>query len=129
MNWIKQGSMRRLNSFITLTAVFSVAVVISAAIADEVVISYRRSVTLSIGQSAVIHGARGDCGAPAPSWSDVEAKLPKLSVGTFSDGGVGVRNSNACGGPTPARAISVTGTKSGTENIVLYGDPITITVK
>lgn len=92
-------------------------------------IPYRAKVNIGVGQSITIHGARGNCGEAPPNWSRVKAQLPKISVASYADGGVGTRVSNKCGGPTPARAIIVIGKKAGTESIVLYGDPITITVK
>ncbi|SDE94579.1 hypothetical protein [Rhodospira trueperi] len=91
-------------------------------------IPYRETVTLSVGQSAIIHGARGQCGEAPPDWSAVAARLPMVSVGTFSDGGVGERRSRRCNGPTPARAVRFTATTPGQEQIELFGDTVDITV-
>ncbi len=90
---------------------------------------YKRDVTLSVGQSTVIHGARGECGEAPPDWEEVVRGLPLSLTGSYSDGGLGVRWSRSCGGPTPARAVKFTAEKAGSEQIVLYGDPINITVK
>ena len=92
-------------------------------------IPYKRYVTLSVGQSTVIHGARGACGEAPPDWEEVIRGLPLSLIGSYSDGGLGVRRSRSCGGPTPARAVKFTAEKAGSEQIVLYGDPINITVK
>ncbi len=87
-------------------------------------------VELSVGKSVVIHGARSNtCGAPPPAWADIKASLPNTSLGAFSDGGVGTRLSKQCNGPTPARAITFTAKSKGTDNISLFGDRISITVK
>ncbi|MEX0408345.1 hypothetical protein ABGN05_22040 [Aquibium sp. LZ166] len=118
--------MRKIATTVAVVIAATVTFVGLAAAGD---IRYRKSVTLSIGQSTVIHGARGNCGEPAPSWARVKAHLPHIAVARYSDGDLGTRNSNSCGGPTPARAVVVTGVKQGSEKIVLFGDPITITVK
>ncbi len=92
-------------------------------------IRYKRDVTLTVGQSTVIHGARGECGQPPPAWDRVVRNLPQTVTGSFSDGGTGTRRSRRCGGLTPARAVRFTAEKAGSEQIELYGDPINITVK
>ncbi len=89
---------------------------------------YVRNVSVKVGETAIIHGARGnDCG-PAPSWESAELLLPELVTGTLTDGGVGTRVSRQCGGRIPARAILFTATTAGTEQISLYGDDIVIRV-
>ena len=92
-------------------------------------IPYQSKVLLEVGQSTIIDGARGDCGQQAPDWEKVSPLLPTLSTGKFSDAGSGVRNSQRCGGSTPARAIRFTATAPGTEQIELFGDPIRIEVR
>ncbi|GAB4541126.1 MAG: hypothetical protein Tsb0019_40940 [Roseibium sp.] len=91
-------------------------------------IEAREVVTAKVGQSVVVHGSRGRCGGPPPDWEEVFAGLPQLSTGVWSDGGVGTRNSRACGGETPARAVVFTATDPGEERLTLYDDPITIRV-
>jgi len=98
-----------------------------SAMAQE--IPYQAKVSLEVGQSAVIHGARGECGQNAPEWEKVAPSLPILSTGKFSDGGLGIRNSQRCGGATPARAVRFTATTPGTEQIQLFGDPVRIEVR
>ena len=91
-------------------------------------IEMHERVAARVGQSVVVHGSRGRCGAQPPDWDDVLKGLPRLSIGVWSDGGVGIRVSRACGGGTPARAVVFTATHPGEERIVLYDDPITIRV-
>ncbi len=93
-----------------------------------VVAEYVRNVSLKVGESAIIHGARGNECGPAPSWESAKLLLPELVTGTLTDGGVGTRNSRQCGGRVPARAILFTATRVGTEQTSLYGDDIVIRV-
>lgn len=93
-------------------------------------IPYLENVALKVGQTAVIHGARGNqCGQPAPSWEKLASTLPTPATGKLSDGGEGVRFSQRCGGETPARAIRFSATTPGSEQIKLFGDPIRIEVR
>ena len=95
---------------------------------EGVVAEYVRNVSARVGDSMIIHGARGnECGA-APTWEEAMPLLPELVTGTLSDGGVGTRFSRQCGGRVPARAIVFTATATGIEQITLYGDPIVIRV-
>lgn len=92
-------------------------------------IPYLDKVSLGVGQATVIHGARGSqCGQQAPDWEQIAATLPPSVTGKFSDGGLGVRFSQRCGGDTPARAIRFTATKPGSEQLRLFGDPVRIEV-
>jgi len=95
---------------------------------EGVVAEYVRNVSVKVGESAIIHGARGNECGPAPSWESASLLLPELVTGTLTDGGVGTRISRQCGGRVPARAILFTATQSGTEQISLYGDDIVIRV-
>jgi hypothetical protein len=88
------------------------------------------NVSLRVGQSTIVHGARGRaCGATAPSWAETAATLPSSQIGTFSDAGIGTRGSRSCGGNVPARAIRFKATKKGSEVVTIQGDPISITVQ
>src|SRR5690606_39039400 len=50
---------------------------------EGIVAEYVRNVSARIGDSMIIHGARGnDCGS-APSWNEAMALLPELVTGTF----------------------------------------------
>ena len=113
----------RLSGFI-----FAVIFAVSAC-AQTKQIPYKPDVRLSVGQSTVIHGARGQCGQPPPDWDHVVRELPSSTTGSFSDGGIGTRQSRSCGGPTPARAVNFTAESAGSEQIELFGDPINITVE
>ena len=92
-------------------------------------VEYRKSVSLRVGESSVVHGARSDCGERAPDWQSTQSKLPVLPIGVWSDGGEGKRYSRACGGPTPARGVVFTATNPGLEQFLLYGDSVTIHVE
>jgi hypothetical protein len=92
-------------------------------------IKFNREITLRVGESAVIHGYRGNCGRPAPSVPDTAALLPQnLAIGQLSVGTVGVRYSRQCEGVTPARRIIFTANKTGTQAVRLLGDDLTIAV-
>jgi len=95
---------------------------------EGIVAEYVRNVSVKVGESAIIHGARGNECGPAPSWESAKLLLPELVTGTLTDGGVGTRVSRQCGGRVPARAILFTATTAGTEQISLYGDDIVIRV-
>lgn len=97
-----------------------------AAFAQDNVIEYRERVTLSVGQSAVIHGIRGECGQ-APVKSEIE--LPAIKTGTLSLGKDGRRQSRSCGGPTPAIEVIFTATTKGRESFEVEGDKISVRVK
>ncbi len=116
--------MKRANLF---SFTFLVMFIVSAAVEAQQ-IPYKSHVELTVGQSTIIHGMRGKCGKAAPNWDRVAKRLPLITTGSFSDGGLGTRYSNRCNGETPARAIKFTAEKVGSEQITLYGDPINITV-
>lgn len=95
---------------------------------EGIAAEYVRNVSVKVGASAIIHGARGNECGPAPSWESAKLLLPEIVTGTLTDGGVGTRQSRQCGGRVPARAILFTATQPGTEQISLYGDDIVIRV-
>lgn len=95
---------------------------------EGIVAEYVRNVSVKVGESAIIHGARGNECGEAPTWESAKLLLPELVTGTLTDGGVGTRQSRQCGGRVPARAILFTATRPGTEQISLYGDDIVIRV-
>lgn len=91
---------------------------------------YRRSVTLSVGQSAILKGMRNpDCEDSAPKWSWVRGNLPKSKLGAFSDGGRGTVKSKNCGGRVGARGVKFTAKKPGNERFIIRGDAVRVTVK
>jgi hypothetical protein len=95
---------------------------------EGIVAEYVRNVSVKVGESAIIHGARGNECGDAPSWESAKLLLPELMTGILTDGGVGTRVSRQCGGRIPARAILFTATQVGVEQISLYGDDIVIRV-
>ncbi|EKF20682.1 hypothetical protein [Nitratireductor pacificus] len=95
---------------------------------DAPMIRYDPELTMTVGESRIIHGERGDCGKLPREWDDLQNSLPSSMLGTFSDGGLVRRNSKYCKGLTPARGIRFTATKPGTELIHLIGDLIKMTV-
>jgi len=81
--------------------------------------------TLRVGESAVIHGIRGDCGKlPAKS----QLKPRKLKIGTLTIGREGTRSSRRCGGLTPAVEVIFTATAPGKETFTVEGDRMRVTV-
>lgn len=95
---------------------------------EGIVAEYVRNVSVKVGETAIIHGARGNECGEAPTWESAKLLLPELVTGTLTDGGVGTRVSRQCGGRVPARAILFTAMQPGTEQISLYGDDIVIRV-
>lgn len=91
-------------------------------------IRYDPELRMTVGESRVIHGERGDCGKLPREWDDLQNSLPASALGTFSDGGLVRRNSKYCKGVTPARGIRFTATKPGTELMHITGDLIKMTV-
>jgi hypothetical protein len=96
---------------------------------DAPMIFYRPEVTLTVGQSQVIHGERGDCGKLPREWNELAGNLPTSKLGVFSDGGLVQRNSMYCKGVTPARGVRFTATNAGVEEAYIAGDYMKITVK
>ncbi|UYN95650.1 MAG: hypothetical protein KIT25_01495 [Enhydrobacter sp.] len=92
-------------------------------------VAWQPSVVAKVGEAIVVHGKRGRCGEPPPSWEEVAGELPTLSIGAWSDGGVGHRYSDACGGDTPVRAVVFTATRAGQQRLRLFGDPVDIRVE
>ncbi|APH73937.1 hypothetical protein [Aquibium oceanicum] len=91
-------------------------------------VEYRKAVSLKVGESIVVHGARGKCGEEPPVWEKVLPMLPELEIGHWSEGNIGTRYSRKCGGPTPARGIVLNATRSGQAEVTLFGDPVKIEV-
>jgi hypothetical protein len=88
-------------------------------------IKYLESLSLKVGQSAVIYGYRGDCGQ-LPARNAVA--LPPLATGTLTVGKQGIKDSGRCG-LTPAVEIIFTATAPGRESFEVQGDKITVRVK
>lgn len=89
-------------------------------------IQSKRNTTLSVGQSAVIYGHRGDCGV-LPTADQID--LPALETGTLSVGKAGQKKSTKCKGITPAVEIIFTATTPGKEKFEIDGDDFSVRVK
>jgi len=95
-------------------------------------INYRERVTLDVGESAVVHGLRGECGSlptaqrVAQATADLNAQT---NLGTFSFGAEGVRRSGSCNGNTPAFQTIFTATNPGRQTVRVHGDSVQITVR
>ena len=105
---------------------FSLGAVSPVVALDGPEIPWVRDVSLNVGESQVIYGYRGDCGQ-APVLSSV--RVPATKTGKISFGKKGWRNSNSCGGETPAMQLVFTATQKGREQIKIQGDTIKINVK
>lgn len=113
--------MVRTFSFVATTAIIA-ASSFSPAIAQN--IRSNLNPTVKVGQTVTIKGVRGrECGEQPGT-----VALPRSDLGTFSRGKLGTVNSRSCGGVTPAREVLFTAKKPGTQSLVIYEDPVTITV-
>ena len=99
---------------------------LGSATAAETPIEWQKSVTLRVGQAAIVHSARGECGKP-PAKAMLKPKQYK--TGHTSFGKLGVRESRRCGGLTPAVEVIFNATTPGKETIEVDGDKIKVTVK
>ncbi|WP_244468042.1 hypothetical protein [Nitratireductor soli] len=91
--------------------------------------SVDKTVELGVGQTKHLTAYRADsCGASAPSYANVAARLPRAKTVRYSDGGPSSRNSKQCGTRVPTRAVNVTGIAAGDETH-RYQDTIRIVVK
>jgi len=88
-------------------------------------IKWQREVNLTVGQSMVVYGFRGDCGSYPASNS---IRVPATSTGNFTLGRKGWRNSGNCNGPTPAVELIFNATSPGRETVRIQGDPVRIRV-
>lgn len=92
-------------------------------------IPWTRNVSLHVGEEAVVHGKRGDCGQLPKSEDKIQKDLPNhLTTGVLTTGKLGMRTSRRCDGATPAREIIFKALYPGRETFFLYGDDVTVTV-
>jgi hypothetical protein len=85
---------------------------------------------LRVGQTRHITAYRGDgCGAPAPSFAAIEARLPRSQLIRYSDGGLSSRVSDQCKTRVPTRAVNGTGVKAGSEVKRYQSGTVAIVVK
>jgi len=90
-------------------------------------IPFHRSVELTVGQSMIVHGFRGECGERPKNVDPKRTRATKLGV--LSNGRWGVTKSKRCGGWTPAVEIIFTATKKGRETIEVAGERIKVRVR
>ncbi|MGX9356758.1 hypothetical protein ACS3SW_16810 [Roseobacteraceae bacterium S113] len=96
---------------------------------EEYHIPWRNNVVLRVGDTEVIHGARGACGELPESNQIIRASFPKtLRHGELDVGMLGARKSAICGGPTPAVEILYKATSPGVDEFVLYGNQMRVRV-
>lgn len=95
----------------------------SLVVASE--IEQARSVTLRVGQSAVISALTGKCGR-LPTAAD--RKIIRARTGIVSYGREGTHKNRACGGLTPAVEMVFTADRVGSEMLSLNGQPVRILV-
>lgn len=93
-------------------------------------LNFSPTVTLKIGQSGILHGARSSgCGGAAPDWATTRTWLPATELGTFADAGIRSRYSDSCKAEVKVRAVRFTARKAGVERLRLFGDSIELTVR
>lgn len=118
---------------VALIAGLSVLTFAPAAQADNSnKVKFRSSITLKVGQAAIVHGARGDCGK-LPSKADLARNKrnldPTLKTGHIAFGKPGVRKSGSCNGWTPVYETIFVADRPGKETVKIHGDTVRITVK
>jgi len=95
-------------------------------------VKFRSSVTLKVGQAAIVHGVRGECGQ-LPTKAELarsKANLdPTLKTGHIAFGKPGVRQSGSCNGWTPVYETIFVADRPGKETVKIHGDRVRITVK
>lgn len=107
-----------LTTALALTATFALA-------EGQNVIAYQPKLTLHVGESAVVHGVRGDCGQ-LPKSKKLKSRF--LSNGKITYGKKGVRMSETCKGLTPAVEVVFVATKPGESKFEISNDIIRVTV-
>ncbi|NGM46907.1 hypothetical protein G5B31_15325 [Rhodobacter sp. SGA-6-6] len=70
-----------------------------------------------------------NCKGKPPAWVNVKRKLPKSKIVTFSDGDLGPRRSDRCGGEVVGREIDATGMKPGKETLKVQSGKLTVIVR
>lgn len=92
--------------------------------------SANKTVELRVGQTRHLTAYRANsCSSPAPSYESVVARLPKITVAKYSDGGLSSRVSINCKRRVPTRAINVTGVAAGTEAKQYQSESVAIVVR
>lgn len=95
-------------------------------------IKFRSSITLKVGQAAIVHGHRGKCGQ-LPTKSNLANSKgnldSKLKTGHIVFGKQGVRKSGSCNGWTPVYETIFVADRPGKESVKIHGDTVRINVK
>ncbi|WP_152541140.1 hypothetical protein [Sulfitobacter noctilucae] len=95
-------------------------------------VKFRKSITLKVGQAAIVHGARGECGQ-LPSKAHLAKSKRNLDLtletGHIAFGKPGVRRSSSCKGWTPVYETIFVADRPGKETVKIHGDSVRITVK
>ena len=112
----------RLLSYLILPVVLTLTAVAFAQNRIEV----KSRVTLKVGEKAVIHAFRGECGKLP---TEIENWGETTDLGITYLGKEGVRGSRSCGGDTPAYEVIFEAEEKGRETIRLFGDRIRIRVR
>ena len=109
--------------------IFAAAFILTtpAAANPDNVIPLRKSVTLSVGQSIIVHGFRGECGKRPTNVDPKRTRDTKLGV--LGVGRWGVTKSRTCGGMTPAIEVIYKARKKGIETIEVRGEKIKVRVR
>lgn len=95
--------------FIILSACLISAGCVSASSASK-------TVEMRVGQTTRIDAYRAKaCGAPAPSFAELQGRLPNSRIVQFSDGGVSSRMSDSCRRRVATRVVNGTGIAAGQE--------------
>ena len=95
-------------------------------------VKFRSSISLKVGQAAIVHGARGKCGQlPSKNdLSDTKQNLDSaLKTGHIAFGKPGIRKSGSCNGWTPVYETIFVADRPGKETVKIHGDTVRITVK
>ncbi len=95
-------------------------------------VKFRESITLKVGQAAIVHGVKGECGQ-LPTKADL-AKSKRnldaaLKTGHIAFGKPGVRKSGSCNGWTPVYETIFVADRPGEETVKIHGDKVRIKVK
>ncbi|MEO0402262.1 MAG: hypothetical protein AAF214_07785 [Pseudomonadota bacterium] len=112
-----------LRAILTLTFLL----VVPALAEDSNKIPTHRSIQVQVGQSIIVNGFRGACGARPKNVDPNRTRATRLGV--LSNGKWGVVQSRTCGGWTPAVEVIFTAQKKGRETIEVAGTKIKVAVR
>tara|TARA_R110002049_G_scaffold89174_1_gene224610 strand:+ start:1041 stop:1421 length:381 start_codon:yes stop_codon:yes gene_type:complete len=121
-----------LTSVALITGLTTFAFVPAAQADSSNKVKFRSSISLKVGQAAIVHGARGKCGQlPGKNdLSDTKRNLDSaLKTGHIAFGKPGIRKSGSCNGWTPVYETIFVADRPGKETVKIHGDTVRITVK